>query len=59
MGVLFIRALTGGGGVVRGVAVTLIYIITIKTRGEVVVGVSGEFSLVREGGLELGRTPFI
>jgi hypothetical protein len=50
-GVLFIGALTGGGGVVRGAAVTLAYVVTVKTRGGVVVGVSGEFSLVGEGDL--------
>jgi hypothetical protein len=58
-GVLFVGAVTGSGGVVRGVAVTLAYVVAIGARGGVAVGVGGAFDLVGEGDLGLGRMPLI
>ena len=58
-GVLFIRAVAGSGGVVRGVAVTLAYVVAIRARGGVIVGISRAFNLVGEGDLGLGRIPLI
>jgi len=59
MGVLFIGAVAGSGGVVRGVAITLAYVVTIRAWGGGAVGISGAFGLVGGGDLGLGRMPLI
>jgi hypothetical protein len=58
-GVLFVGAVAGSGGVVRGVAVTLAYVVAIGAGGGVAVGVGGAFGLVGGGDLGLGRMPLI
>ena len=59
MGVLFVGAILGSGGVVRGVAVMLAYVVAIGARGGIAVGVGGAFDPVGEGDLGLGRMPLI
>jgi hypothetical protein len=59
IGVLFVGAITGSSRVVRGVAVTLAYVVAIRARGGVAVSVSGAFDPVGEGDLGLGQMPLI